>query len=58
VSAEVIERATELRATHNFRTPDAIHLSSALVARADAFLTGDRSLERCPGLQVEVLDVA
>ena len=55
VSAEVIERATELRAKHNFRTPDAIHLSSALVAKADVFLTGDRNLERCPGLQVEIL---
>ena len=55
VSDEVIEMATELRAEHDFRAPDAIHLASALVAEADVFLTGDRALRRCPGLTVEVL---
>ena len=56
VSAGVIERATELRAQHGFKTPDAIHLATALIQFADVFLTGDASLQRCPGLQVEVLD--
>jgi predicted nucleic acid-binding protein len=55
VTAEVIEAATQLRATHNFRAPDAIHLASALVAKADVFLTGDRNLVRCRELRVEVL---
>ena len=55
VSDEVIELATGLRADHNFRAPDAIHLASAIVARADVFLTGDRNLRRCPGITVEVL---
>jgi predicted nucleic acid-binding protein len=55
VSGEVIELATELRADHNFRAPGAIHLASALIAKADVFLTGDRNLRRCPGLTVEVL---
>ena len=55
VSAQVIEHATELRATHNFKARDAIHLASALRSKADVFLTGDQALRRCPGLQVEVL---
>ena len=55
VSPEVIEHATMLRATHNFKAPDAIHLASALVSNADVFLTGDKNLSRCPGLTVEVL---
>jgi uncharacterized protein len=55
VSAEVIENATELRAKPSFRAPDAIHLASAILSKADVFLTGDRSLQRCPGLTVEVL---
>jgi predicted nucleic acid-binding protein len=55
VSAEVIERATDLRAKQHFRAPDAIHLASALLAKADVFLTADRDLEKCPGLTVEVL---
>jgi predicted nucleic acid-binding protein len=55
ITAEVIEAATQLRATHNFRAPDAIHLASALLAKADVFLTADRNLARCPDLKVEVL---
>lgn len=55
ITAEVIEAATQLRSTHNFRAPDAIHLASALLARADVFLTADRNLARCPDLNVEVL---
>jgi predicted nucleic acid-binding protein len=31
VSAKVIDRATELRARHGFKSPDAIHLATALV---------------------------
>jgi uncharacterized protein len=55
ITAEVIEAATSLRAAHSFRPPDAIHLATALLAKADTFLTGDRDLARCPGLRVEVL---
>jgi len=55
VTAEVIETATALRAAHGFRPPDAIHLATAVLARADVFLTGDRNLARCPGLNVEIL---
>ena len=51
----MIEAATQLRATHNFRAPDAIHLASALVVKADVFLTADRNLARCEELNVEVL---
>ncbi len=55
ISAEVVEAATALRAAHNFRPPDAIHLATATLSKADVFLTGDRNLARCPGLKVEVL---
>ncbi len=55
VSAAVLDRATELRARHGFKVPDAIHLATALEAGADAFLTGDAGLVKCPGLNVELL---
>ena len=51
----VVEKATELRATLNFKTPDALHLAGAIVAGATAFLTGDKNLARCTEISVEVL---
>lgn len=42
VGAQVVEVASDLRATHALRTPDAIHLATALLRRADAFVTEDR----------------
>ena len=55
LTAAVLDRATELRARHGFKTPDAIHLASAMEAGADAFLTGDAGLAKCPGMTVELL---
>ena len=51
----VVDKATELRATLNVKTPDALHLASGILAGATAFLTGDRTLSRCTELPVEVL---
>lgn len=51
----VVERATTLRASYGFPTPDALHLASAIEERADLFLTGDAALARCQELKVEVL---
>jgi uncharacterized protein len=55
VTAPVIERATELRARYGFKTPDAIHLATAIEEKADRFLTGDDGLRRCTEIEVEVL---
>jgi len=55
ITASVIERATDLRARHGFRTPDAIHLASAIDDGADLFLTGDLDLRRCGDLAIETV---
>ena len=55
VSAEIAERAAELRARHNFRTPDAIHLATAVSAGATTFLTNDARLRNVPGLEILLL---
>jgi predicted nucleic acid-binding protein len=55
VTPGVIERATTLRARYGFRTPDAIHLASAIEEQADVFLTGDGTLSRCVEVRVEML---
>src|SRR5258705_9780688 len=55
ISSGVIERATNLRAAHGFKTPDAIHLATAIDEQADTFLTGDAALARCRDIHVEVI---
>ena len=55
VSAAVVERATELRAKYNLKTPDALHYATAMEVGATVFLTGDRALSRCSEVPVEVL---
>ena len=55
VSAVVIERATDLRAKYNLKTPDALHYATAVEVGATVFLTGDRGLARCVEVPVEVL---
>lgn len=56
VSNAIIERATDLRARYGFKTPDALHLATAIELRADIFLTGDQNLARCDDIVVEVLE--
>jgi uncharacterized protein len=55
VSLAIIDTATHLRAAHGFKSPDAIHLATALHVGAQRFLTADGTLRKCPGIEVEVL---
>ena len=55
ISAVVVESATELRAKYGFKTPDAIHLATAIIEKADRLLTGDAQLKKCSEILVEVV---
>lgn len=55
IAPAVIEQATDLRARYGFRTPDAIHLATAIVESAHVFLTGDDAFRRCTEVNVEIL---
>lgn len=53
---EVLVRAAELRAEFGVRTPDAIHLAAAQLARCDALWTNDQRLASASrGLAVDIL---
>jgi len=56
LSATIAERAAQLRADHNLRTPDAIQIATALATGCDAFLTNDVKLKRITQLRVIVVD--
>lgn len=56
VSADIAERVANLRAQFQIKTPDSLHLATALHTRAGYFLTNDRHLPSFPDLQVLSLD--
>jgi len=56
LNAAVFEKATDLRAHLNLRTPDALHLAAAISSGCDIFLTNDRTLTRCTEIRVEVVE--
>ena len=55
LSTAVVDKATELRALLNVKTPDALHLATAILSGAQSFLTGDKALARCKLIPIEVL---
>jgi predicted nucleic acid-binding protein len=56
VTLAIAETTASLRARYNLRTPDALHLATAINQQCEAFLTNDLSLRRVTKLRVLVLD--
>ena len=53
LSLEIIEKATELRACYNLRTPDVLQAATALsVTDQVIFVTGDAAFKKIPQLEV------
>jgi predicted nucleic acid-binding protein len=56
LSASVVELATELRANHGLRTPDALQAACCLQLGPDAvMITGDAGFQRVQALQVSLI---
>jgi len=55
LTADVINMATDLRASYPLRTPDALQIACALQANADKFLTGDKKLSVIQEIEVIVI---
>jgi predicted nucleic acid-binding protein len=55
VTKAVFDRATLIRATHNFKLADSLHLAAAVESSCDRFLTNDNRLSAFTDITVEVL---
>jgi len=55
ITTAVFDRATVIRATHNFKLADSLHLAAAVEAGCDRFLTNDSRLSVFTDIAVEVL---
>ena len=56
VNADIVELATELRATYALLSADSVHVASALRTESSVLLTTDRKLARVSKLKVVVLE--
>jgi predicted nucleic acid-binding protein len=57
-SRPVFELATELRAQHHIKTPDALHLATAVMAGCSEFWTDDRRLQQAAAGRLQVVSVS
>jgi predicted nucleic acid-binding protein len=52
IAHPVCRTAAHLRAAHSVRTPDALQLATALVAKCAAFLTNDKDFPPIAGIRI------
>jgi predicted nucleic acid-binding protein len=55
ITTAVFDRATLIRAAHNFKLADSLHLAAAAEGGCDRFLTNDTRLSAFTDITVEVL---
>jgi len=53
----IVEKVIELRARFGFKTPDAIHLATGMLAGCDLFVTGDQFWNRAGVKVVDPADI-
>ena len=56
ITPPILEEAAKLRATLGLRTPDAIHVATALLHNCVLMVTNDSAFRRIPDLSVAVLN--
>lgn len=56
IDSETANKAAELRANHNLKTPDALQIAAALNNKCDFFITNDFELSRINEIEVLTLN--
>lgn len=56
ITTKIARRAADLRTRYNLRTPDALHVATAVDTGCDAFLTNDTGIKRVTELPILILD--
>lgn len=56
INETIIEIASDLRAMYSIATPDAIHLATAINAKAQSFVTNDKGLKKVKEISIQVLN--
>lgn len=57
IDTSAFDLATELRARHDLKTPDALHLATAIASGCDEFWSNDDRLARVTGVGIRMLTV-
>lgn len=55
IDRAILDVATQIRASYNLKTPDAIHTATALLNKCNMFVTNDPIFKRVQGLNAVVL---
>lgn len=56
INPAIAEAAADLRTAYGIRTPDALHLASAIYSQADAFLTNDKRFKQVAEIPVWLME--
>jgi predicted nucleic acid-binding protein len=57
LAGRVFDLATELRAAHPLKTPDALHLAAAISAGCDEFLTNNQRLAKAAANRIRIVAI-
>ncbi len=55
IDERIVDVSSDLRAKYGIRTPDAIHLATAITRDADVFFTNDRDLLRVKEIRISLV---
>lgn len=55
ITDRIAKRAAEIRATHNLKTPDAIHLATAVDKKCQLFFTADKDFVKKMHSEIEIV---